>query len=196
MAKTKYRVSQFSFIGELKKTSTEKGKIKHLKLATDKDKYWIKIAKKVRKNLNTDKISKGCRLEVAGEQKQNLKTGKIAFKAKKINLIADTLKPAEVEVKEKKVSLAPIFDRHKKIKAKVLICQKNNCWKHGGKEIHDKLTAMLGESGLENEIEIKKTGCLKKCKQAPNIVMMPDKSRYSKVNPKQVPALVEKHLIV
>ncbi|WP_036485794.1 ferredoxin [Myxosarcina sp. GI1] len=195
MGKTKYRVSEFNLIGELQKTSKKKGKIKYLKLVSDRGEYWIKVSKTIRKNLDKN-ISKGCRLKVLGQQKQNFKTGKIKLKANSIDLVACNLKPANVKVKEKKVSLAPIFDRQKKVKAKVLICQKNNCWKRGGKIIHDKLTEMFRKSGLENEIEIKKTGCLKKCKQAPNIVMMPDKSRYSKVNPKQVPALVEKHLIV
>lgn len=195
MAKTKYRLSQFNLTGELRKSSKKKGKIKYIELATDEGKYWVKVAKKIRGNLDKN-ISKGCRLEVIGEQKRYFKTGQVKLKAYTVNLLACNLQSAEVEVKEKQVSLKPIFNRQKKVKAKVLICQKNNCWKHGGSQIYEQLSAMFKERGLENEIEIKKTGCLKKCKQAPNIVMMPDKNRYSKVKPKQIPDLVEKHLIV
>ncbi|MGV2826883.1 (2Fe-2S) ferredoxin domain-containing protein [Myxosarcina sp. GI1(2024)] len=195
MAKTKYRVSEFNLTGELQQTSKKKGKIKYLELATDNDKHWIKVAKKIRGDLDPN-ISAGCRLEVAGERKKYLKTGQVKLKAKTVNLLGCNLKPEGLEVKEKEVSLQPIFDRQKKVKAKVLICQKNNCWKHGGREIHERLSSIFQDCGLANEIEIKKTGCLKKCKQAPNIVMMPDKSRYSKVKTKQLPELVEKHLIV
>ncbi|OBQ32475.1 MAG: (Fe-S)-binding protein, partial [Anabaena sp. CRKS33] len=41
-------------------------------------------------------------------------------------------------------------------------------------------------------VAIKGTGCMKNCKAGPNLVM-PDKTRYSKVKAEQVPALINKH---
>jgi NADH:ubiquinone oxidoreductase subunit E len=76
-----------------------------------------------------------------------------------------------------------------------LICQKSNCWQRGGKEVCQKLAQICREQNLDGAIDIKMTGCLGKCGQAPNIVMLPDKTRHSKIEPKQIPALVEKHLI-
>lgn len=194
MAKIKNFNSEFNLVGELIKTSTKKGKIKYLKLATEDGKYWVKITRQARENLNQD-LPKGCQLQVAGKQKQHPKTGKLKFKAQTVKIISDPASQLETKIKTETVSLLPIFETEHKSKAKVLICQKSNCWKKGGKEVCEQLEKMLSDRGLDRVIPIKKTGCLKKCKQAPNLVMMPDKVRHTKVRPKQIPALVEKHLL-
>ena len=50
----------------------------------------------------------------------------------------------------------------------------------------------LKNNGLENSVAIKGTGCIKNCKSGPNLVM-PDKTRYSKIKAEQVPVLINKH---
>ena len=192
---SKYKTSQFTFVGRLSKIKLKGGKIKYLKLVTGDRKYWIKINKQVRKNLDRD-LAVGCPLEITGKQKQRLKTGKSKFKADGVKIIAHASESKVAHLKQKQVSLAPIGARKKKSAAKVLVCQKSNCWKRGGKEICEQLETAFCDRGLDNLIQIKKTGCLKKCKKAPNLVMMPDKTAYSNVKPKQIPDLVEKHLIV
>lgn len=192
---SKYKTFQFTFVGQLSKIKLKGNKIKYLKLATCDRQYWIKVSQKVRKNLDRD-LSTGCLLEITGKQKQRLKTGKSKFKAECVKIITPASESKIAHLKQKQVSLTPIFDRQKKSTAKVLVCQKSNCWKRGGKEICQQLEAAFSDRGLDNLIQIKKTGCLKKCKKAPNLVMMPDKIAYSKVKPKQIPNLVEKHLIV
>lgn len=82
-----------------------------------------------------------------------------------------------------------------KPKAKVLFCQKSSCWKKGGKKACKALKAELKERGIHNEVEIVKTGCLKQCGKAPNMVMLPDRVGYSKIKPKQISKLVDKHLV-
>ncbi|MBE9142063.1 (2Fe-2S) ferredoxin domain-containing protein [Planktothrix mougeotii LEGE 06226] len=77
--------------------------------------------------------------------------------------------------------------------AKILICQKSDCRKRGGDEICTLLQQELAQRGLEDQVIIQKTGCLKKCKAGPNLVMLPDKTRYSKVEPEEIPALIEQH---
>lgn len=191
----KYQISQFAFVGKLQKIATKKGKIKYLKLATEDGKHWIKVPKKIRVNLDSN-IAKGSQLEIAGTQKRYLKTGKSKFTATTVILIPSTNSEPEIKVKEQEISLLPIFNTTKKAKAKVLVCQKSNCWNKGGKEVYAELKAILSDRNLDSQIPLKKTGCLGKCKKAPNIVMLPDKARYSKVKPKQISNLVEKHLLV
>ncbi|MBD2483743.1 (2Fe-2S) ferredoxin domain-containing protein [Planktothrix sp. FACHB-1365] len=77
--------------------------------------------------------------------------------------------------------------------AKILICQKSDCRKRGGDAICTLLQQELAQRGLEDQVTIQKTGCLKKCKAGPNLVMLPDKTRYSKVEPEKIPALIEQH---
>ena len=72
-----------------------------------------------------------------------------------------------------------------KPKAKVLFCKKSTCWKKGGKAACKALKAELKEQGLDEVVEIKTTGCLKRCGKAPNIIVMPDKAAYHKIKQKQ-----------
>jgi len=51
----------------------------------------------------------------------------------------------------------------------------------------------LGDRGLTNQVTIRATGCMKNCKAGANLVVMPDKIRYSHITPSDVPELVEKH---
>ena len=191
MAKADKTVTPFNFQGKLTKISFKKKKVKYIKLATNDGKYWIKIPKKLRTKIAS--LSKGSQLEVAGKSKQHSKTGKTKYKAETVVLTPQTTE--STPIKTKTVSLLPVFDSKTKSKAKVLICQKSNCWKKGGKQVCEEIESILSDRGLSKAIPIKKTGCLKQCKKAPALVMMPDKARYSKVKPKQISSLVEKHLI-
>ncbi|MDZ4871365.1 MAG: hypothetical protein CLLPBCKN_000753 [Chroococcidiopsis cubana SAG 39.79] len=83
--------------------------------------------------------------------------------------------------------------RQTKAKASILVCQKSDCVKRGANGVCKALQASLNERGLENEVEIKPTGCLKQCKAGPNVVVMPDKTRYTRVQTEQVAELIDKH---
>lgn len=183
----------FNFSGKLSKISYKKKKIKYIKLVTESDEYWIKIPKPLRKKIS--KLSPGCQLQVEGKAKHNAEKDKTKHKAQTVMVIPTEELETSVAVKSKTVSLLPVFDNKVKSKAKVLICQKSNCWKKGGKKVHAEIETKLNDLGLIKEIQIKKTGCLKQCKKAPALVMMPDKAIYKQVKPKQVAKLVEKHLI-
>lgn len=191
----KYQTGQFAFVGQLNKIASKKGKIKYLKLTTDEGNYWLKVTKDIREDLDRQ-LSKGSQLKVAGEQKKYLKTGKTSYKATTVQLISGATEKQATAIKEQEVSLLPIFKQTRKSKAKVLVCQKSNCWKKGGKKVYAELAMVLSDRNLDALIPIKKTGCLGRCKKAPNIVMLPDKARYSQVKPKQIPSLVAKHLLV
>ena len=190
MTKAKSTVAPFNFSGKLGKISYKKKKIKYIKLVTKQGKYWIKVPKKLREKIGS--LSKGSHLEISGKSKQYLKTGKIKYKAQTVVLTPH--ETPDIVPKTKTVSLLPVFDSKTKSKAKVLICQKSNCWKKGGAKVYEELKSTLSDRGL-NEVPIKKTGCLKQCKKAPALVMMPDKARYSKVKPNQISKMVDKHLI-
>jgi (2Fe-2S) ferredoxin len=50
----------------------------------------------------------------------------------------------------------------------------------------------LGDRQIAEQVAIRETGCMKKCKAGPNLVM-PDKTRHSRVRAKDIPALLDKH---
>ncbi len=64
--------------------------------------------------------------------------------------------------------------------------------KRGGDGVCRALESALSDRSLSDEVTIKGTGCMKNCKAGPNLVM-PDKTRYSRIQEKQVPALIDKH---
>lgn len=47
------------------------------------------------------------------------------------------------------------------------------------------------DRGLEDRVAIERTGCLKRCSQAPNMVLMPGKTRLSGMEPDAIVTLLE-----
>ena len=176
-------VSDFTIVGQLLDFVIKDGyKVKYLRITVSDREYWIKLSKEVRSTLNPD-IKPGCWLEISGSQKLKRKTGILKLKAEDVQLIP---------VPHQQNSTATITQPKPK-KAKILVCGKSSCRKRGVKAVCEALESSLQACGLGDEIKIKETGCLKKCKQGPNIIMMPDKTRYTQVRPQEIPALVSKH---
>ena len=65
--------------------------------------------------------------------------------------------------------------------ATVLVCGKSGCKKRGGKAVCQALEKHVRDRGLEDCVTIKSTGCLKRCKAGPNVVVLTDKTRYSRI---------------
>lgn len=181
MSKSKHRVEDFNFKGKLLGFVIKDGyKIKYLRMIVEEVEYWIKPSKEVRQSLDPH-IVPGCWLEIEGTKRLNRKNGTIKYKADLVTLQTE----AKASAKTKK----------SKSKAKILVCQKSSCRKRGANQVCKALEGNLRDRGIEEEVTIKLVGCLKECKKGPNLVLMPDKVRYSKVNPKAVPDLINKHLV-
>lgn len=187
MVMTQPFISQFTITGELTDLEAKsKDCIKTLYLVSERGEYTIKVAKELRKKLNT-KLKPGYSIEVTGIRKNEIHKQKISYKAYNIKLLRKPVSETAKSPSSKKVTAIP--------KAKVLFCQKSTCWKNGGRAAFQCMKEELENKGIAERVEMKTVGCLKQCKKAPNIVIMPDKARYSRVKPKQVSNLVEKHLI-
>ncbi len=187
MSKLKEKVSEFSETGEFLGFIFKDGyKIKYLRIAISEREYWIKLSKELRDNLNPD-ITPGCLIKVDGEAKLCLKTGKLKLKATQVS---------RTEAISKISNCPSLAKENKKTKSKatILVCQKSTCWhKKGGKAVCQVLEENLRDRGWEDKVKIKTTGCLKQCKKGPNVIVMPDKTKYSQIGPKQIPNLLEKH---
>jgi (2Fe-2S) ferredoxin len=55
------------------------------------------------------------------------------------------------------------------------------------------LASSLAEGNWEQEITVKRTGCMGKCKSGPHLIVMPDRTSYSKIQPKDVAGILTKH---
>lgn len=128
-------------------------------------------------------LTPGDWLKISGEQKYKYKTGELKLKAAQV-ILKSTLPPEKVQ--QPPVAAPPS-------KACVMVCQKSACCKRGANQVLGALTESIRTHGLEEQVAIKGTGCMKQCKKGPCVVFLPDKSRYTEVAPKEVLGLVEKH---
>ncbi|WP_088890870.1 (2Fe-2S) ferredoxin domain-containing protein [Leptolyngbya ohadii] len=191
-------------------------KLKYLRLATEDGEQQIKLSKPLRPLLYRSLLP-GMRVEVLGNQKWNLEKGIVKRKAYQVTplitdesayrtsressaeaTIGNTMnrggaitidKPDETLVQP---PISPEAAKAKKQKTCIFVCGKSDCCKKGGKAIIASLQEELSDRGLDQEITVKATGCMKRCKAGPNVVM-PDKTRYSKISAKEIPSILTKH---
>lgn len=189
MTKSKSCITEFNVTGRLVDILIKKdNQVKYLKLATQDRQYWIKVAKNIREDI-AQIVNLEAEFIVRGTKKQKRKTGKVKYRADYLELVANNSNSDRTIVVPEVLPLSS-QDNKAKAQAKVLVCKKSNCWKKGGKEVCQVLEDLCGD----RQIQVKMTGCLKQCKKGPNVVILPDKARYSRVKPQQIPTLVEKHL--
>ncbi len=167
-------------------------KLKGLLLATSEGECYIKLAKHLRAAFDL-RLPAGTWLQVVGEKKFYKDTGEVKFKAERVMAARGS-----VEITEEVPTLTTPSEKPKEKSASrakssnILVCQKSSCMKRGGKQLCQALAASISERGLEDQVTIKATGCMKQCKAGPNLIM-PDKTRYTKIQAEQVSTLMEKH---
>ena len=77
----------------------------------------------------------------------------------------------------------------------VLICAGTGCTASKSADIEEALHKLLVEHGIDKEVKIVKTGCFGLCEKGPIMVIYPEGATYSKVTVKDVPEIVEEHLV-
>ncbi|BAY09702.1 (2Fe-2S) ferredoxin domain-containing protein [Calothrix sp. NIES-2098] len=175
-------------------------KLKGLQIWTAEGECYIKLAKHLRFAFDLH-LPPGTWLQIVGKKKHEVATGKVTLKAERVmaaradvnnDRITQMGIPSPISPSQKPSSVSQANPKSTKAKSTILVCQKSDCMKRGGKGVCQALEAALSDRGLEDQVNIKGTGCMKNCKAGPNIVM-PDKTRYSRIQSSQVPALMDKH---
>lgn len=186
MGKAKHKkTSTFNLEGRFLTFLVKDGhKIKALQLATAEGEYTIKLTKEARASIGKILVP-GDWIQVSGQQQGSLKKGK------RPKLKARSIQP---KAPNRSQSFPLPAAKATSGQAKILVCQKSACRKRGANGICQALAANLSERGLADQVTIKGTGCMDRCKAGPNLVVMPDKTRYSRVSPQEIPELLDKHL--
>ncbi|MEG3897942.1 MULTISPECIES: (2Fe-2S) ferredoxin domain-containing protein [unclassified Microcoleus] len=219
MYKSGKQVSEFSLEGEILSLIVEDGcKLKYLRISSDDDRkveFLVKLSKELRTFL-LPVLTPGLKVEVVGEKELNLKNGKIKLKARSLKLargqndrspeqLDSTSVPVGVLTSDDRAigktqvtspTVAQTVKAPAKTQTKILVCQKSDCQKRGAGGVCKALENALNSRGLEDKVTVQGTGCLKQCKAGPNIVVMPDKTRYSRIAPAEIPAIIDKHFAV
>ncbi|MBD2140312.1 (2Fe-2S) ferredoxin domain-containing protein [Anabaena sp. FACHB-1250] len=180
---TNSQVTEFCFEGRFLDFVIKDGyKLKGLLLWTSEGECYIKLAKHLRSAFDL-RLPQGTWLQVVGTKQYNAKKDQVTLVAERVMAAsADMGTVVEQNLAKTKPD---------KVQT-ILVCQKSDCMKRGGKALCQALESELTNHGLENSVAIKGTGCMKNCKAGPNLVM-PDKTRYSKVKAEQVADLIDKH---
>ncbi|MBC7972973.1 MAG: (2Fe-2S) ferredoxin domain-containing protein [Verrucomicrobia bacterium] len=177
--------STFSLEGRLLDCVFEDGTPKRLRLLTADGECSVKLAKEARTAIGEDTIP-GAWLQVWGEQKTSHKHQQPTLKAYKVSVLSPGKTDASSIAVPKPTVPKPAAS------AKILVCQKSDCMKRGGKAVCQALETALSDRHL-TDVKIQGTGCMKYCKAGPNVVFMPEKTRYSRVSARDVGALVDEH---
>ena len=81
------------------------------------------------------------------------------------------------------------------IRSHVLICGGTGCTSSGSVALRDKLAEELKAKGLDEEVKIVMTGCFGLCALGPIMIVYPEGTFYSRVETKDIPEIVEEHLL-
>ena len=77
----------------------------------------------------------------------------------------------------------------------VLVCGGTGCTSSNSQKIIDTMNAELKAKGLENEVQVIRTGCFGLCALGPIMIVYPEGCFYSEVKVEDVPEIVEEHLL-
>ncbi len=191
----------FQLSGRVQATRLDKaGRCKRLHLETGGRIERIKLAKPLRSRLGTGPIV-GSWVALAGTAKRHPQTGRLKLKAQTLSLsrVRPTGRWGAVlptsSIVPPPTPARPPIDRPaaQAPSAKILVCQKANCRKRGGDGLCQAIAQTLAAKGLGDRVKVQPTGCLKECNRGPAIVTLPDKTRHTRIQPDQIPALIETH---
>jgi (2Fe-2S) ferredoxin len=209
------QTSEFNLEGRFLGFAAEEGyKLKLLRLSTPAGEYRVKLPKELRPFLYRTLVP-GEWVQVSGYQKVDSLKGKVKLKAFRVMPIAPQEQSAlstaltsfppvhpPVQANALPNALPNAFVQpspelaHRSTRSKpdatILVCQKSDCCKRGAGAVVNALQSELNHRGLTEQVKIRGTGCMKQCKAGPNVVM-PDKSRHTRIRPDEIPNLVEKH---
>ena len=82
-----------------------------------------------------------------------------------------------------------------KIKTHVLCCGGTGCKASASDEIIATFERILKEKGLQDEVQVIRTGCFGFCEKGPIVKMLPDNTFYTQVKPEDVEKIVNEHII-
>ena len=81
------------------------------------------------------------------------------------------------------------------IRSHVLICGGTGCTSGGSQAIADGLKSELERLGLQDEVQVIRTGCFGLCAMGPIMIVYPEGTYYSRVKPEDVKEIAEEHFL-
>ena len=178
---------QGKFVGFIYKSN---GQVKSLILRVGERELRIKIDNSLQ-DTHSLNLLPGDWISITGEQElKKEKFTKLKLKAYEIERLSCDLK---CNPEQETSAMGKKKGKNCPKKGKILLCNKSDCAKRGGKKLYRILEKTISKLGLEKYVTIEKTSCQKRCGKAPNMILMPGKCKHSKPNPKNIAGLLEEH---
>ena len=76
-----------------------------------------------------------------------------------------------------------------------LVCAGTGCHANTGEEIYQDLVSKAKELGVENDVQVIKTGCFGFCEKGPIVKILPEEAFYVHVKPSDAEELIKEHII-
>jgi (2Fe-2S) ferredoxin len=73
----------------------------------------------------------------------------------------------------------------------ITLCSGTACLAYGSKSVSEAFERELKEQGLEDEIQLKRTGCHGFCERGPLVVIYPEETCYTNVQPEDAAEIVQ-----
>ena len=105
-----------------------------------------------------------------------------------LNAIRDAVKPVMAMRKGS-------ASEQSQYKNTVLICGGTGCTSSGSNGIMEALNEELVKNGIQDQVKVVLTGCFGLCALGPIMIVYPEGSFYSRVEPSQVAEIVKEHLV-
>ena len=80
-------------------------------------------------------------------------------------------------------------------RAHVLVCGGTGCTSNNSAELIAAINENIKLQGLENEVQVVRTGCFGLCALGPIMIVYPEGCFYSEVTVDDIPEIVEEHLL-
>ena len=77
----------------------------------------------------------------------------------------------------------------------ILVCGGTGCHASQSEQVKKNLTQIIGEKGLQDEVQVVATGCFGFCEQGPIVKLLPDNTFYVRVKPEDCNELIEEHIV-
>ncbi len=107
--------------------------------------------------------------------------------------VPDALRQAVPPLPSALVPASPREDSRPGAQVCIQVCRKGKCFKQGGQQIWQALEAEVEANPDLQHIAIEATGCMKACKQGPNLRVLPQGKLHSRINPDRAVALLDRY---
>lgn len=123
-------------------------------------------------------------LRVVGQQRMNARSGQLEWTASEVIKLSPhqvSARPQQVTDLSLEISAKPV---------RVLVCQKSSCHQKGGWAVRRAIEEAIIQAGDSEKFTVQSTGCMKRCKEGPNVVMVPGE-KYCRVTVKGARSLIQ-----